>query len=451
MQVQNYGQNGQKPNIFAQWRKNRAEQVTQGELRQADKFRSDKTSADEVKRWVFILLLSVTAITVFLAVQYYTDVFTPAVGVEAATILAILAAIAVEVGKIKLSKKVVHAAVFGWWNRSWADLGLWLIVGGLALGCFWWSITVSMRGMKEYAANKAETTVERPKLAALVADATRAIDQQIQEEKDSRSKAEKSTWKGQPTVIGLETAKQNNANIANLQAQRATIVDQVTRDYQAQDGRRTQRVDALTGFITRCGGWMELASLLCILALGFVDFRLIQVIREGMEQPAPHSPTPSPTTPRNGAPNGSTPNGTDSDFWNERVYLNQTRVNNAAKGWDTRDTAGTQQNTEATAIGADEILKAARTELQRECYNLRHNNGDMQTVSKRAKSIFNRVGKYAENRNFQPSEQAAQRYYEAATVTLELLENVGHPYEYSEPMLKQIEKHLPADFFKNAA
>lgn len=452
MQVQNYGENPQKPNIFSQiqgWRKNRANEVTNAELKYADRFRSDKTSADEVKQWVWLLLIAVTGVTIFLAVQYYTDVFAATVGAEVATVLAIACAIAVEIGKIKLSRKVVHAAVFGWWSRSWADLGLWSIVLGLAGGCFWWSVTVSMRGMREYAANKAETTVQRPKLADEVAAATAAIDAQIKAETDSRAKAEASKYKGQQTVYGLKNAGQNNINIAALQAQRATIIDQVTREYQAQDSRRTVRVDALTAFITRCGGWMEFAAFLCILALGFVDFRLIQVIREGMA--GSPSPTPSTPTPTNAPTPTTSPTSPNGDFWaNLRADVNHAKINNRSATCVTSDTGGTQIFPQSTVMGPDEILKAARTELQREAYNLRNGNGDPKTVAKRTYAIFNRVGGYAEKADFKPSETAAAKYYEALQACIELLAYVGHPYEYAAPALTQIENFLPRQHFAAA-
>ena len=117
MTAQKYGENPKNTNILSQikeFRQNRANQVTQAELKHAANFRSDKTSADEVRRWVYFLLLCVTAVTVFLAVQYYTDVFGNSVSPEYAAALAIIAALAVEIGKIKLLLKVVHAVLFAW-------------------------------------------------------------------------------------------------------------------------------------------------------------------------------------------------------------------------------------------------------------------------------------------------------------------------------------------------
>ena len=456
MTAQKYGENPKNTNIFSQireFRQNRANQVTQSELRHAAQFRSDKTSADEVRRYVLALLLLVTAVTVFLAVQYYTDVFGHSVSSpETAVVLAVIAAIAVEVGKIKLLLKVVHAVLFGWWQKSWSDLGLWLVVAVLAGGCFWWSVTVSVRGMKEYAAAKTETLVSKDTLSTLLHLATADIDAQIAVETASRTKAESSEWKGQQTVYGLKNAKENNKNIGKLQDQRAAIVAQVTQDYKDGLGKRVQRTDALTAFITRCGGYMELAAFLCVLCLGFTDARIIQVVREGMEG----NPDNSPTPPK-GAKNETTAD--DAKFWQEmRAYARSTTptANNSADFDDidrcvTSDTTVSQQRGGQELFSANEILKAARTELSREAANLKNRNGAAASVAKRIHAVFNRVGQFASQKAFNPDADKAARYYEVAETCCDLLRGVKAPYEYEAPMLKQLSKFLPEDYYSQAA
>lgn len=455
MTAQKYGESPKNTNIFAQikeFRQNRANQVTQGELKHAAQFRSDKTSADEVRRYVLALLGLVTAVTVFLAVQYYTDVFAHSVGADSAVALAIVAAIAVEVGKIKLLLKVVHAVLFGWWQKSWSDLGLWLIVAALAGGCFWWSVEVSTRGMKEYAAAKTETLVSKDTLSTLLHFATADIDAQIAGESASRAKAESSAWKGQQTVYGLKNAKENNKNIGKLQDQRAAIVAQVTQDYKDGLGKRVHRTDALTAFITRCGGYMELAAFLCVLCLGFTDARIIQVVREGMEE----SPNNSPTPPK-GAKN-ETPDD-DAKFWQEmRAYARSTTptANNSADFDDidrcvTSDTTVSQPRAGQELFSANEILKAARTELSREAANLKNRNGAAASVAKRIHAVFNRVGRFAEQKAFNPDTTNAARYYEVADTCCDLLRACKNPYPYEAQMLKQLSQFLPEDYYSQAA
>jgi hypothetical protein len=455
MTAQKYGENPKNTNILSQikeFRQNRANQVTQAELKHAANFRSDKTSADEVRRWVYFLLLCVTAVTVFLAVQYYTDVFGNSVSPEYAAALAIVAAIAVEVGKIKLLLKVVHAVLFGWWQKSWADLGLWIIVAVLAGGCFWWSVEVSTRGMKEYAANKTETLVSKDTLSTLLHFATADIDAQIAGETASRAKAESSEWKGQQTVYGLKNAKENNKNIGKLQDQRAAIVAQVTQDYKEGIAKRTHRTDALTAFITRCGGYMELAAFLCILALGFIDARLVQVVREGMEGNPDNSPTP-PKGAKNETPED------DAKFWQEmRAYARSTAptANNRADFDDTdncvtSDTTVSQQRGGQEVFSANEILKAARTELSREAANMKNRNGAAASVAKRIHAVFNRVGRFAEQKAFNPDANQAARYYEVVDTCCELLRSANNPYPYEAPMLKQLSQFLPEDYYQQAA
>lgn len=449
MTAQKYGENPKNTNILAQikdWRENRANQVTQAELKHAAKFRSDKTSADEVRQWVFLLLLCVTAVTVFLAVQYYTDVFGNSVGTEYAVALAILAALAVEIGKIKLMLKVVHALLFGWWQKSWSDLGLWIIVAILTGGCFWWSVTVSVRGMKEYAANKTETLVSKDTLSTLLHLATADIDAQIAEETESRGKAESSQWKGQQTVYGLKNAKENNKNIGKLQDQRAAIVAQVTQDYKDGLTKRSNRTDALTSFITRCGGYMEFGAFLCILALGFIDARLIQVVREGMEG----NPDNTPTPPK-GAKNETLDD--DAKFWQEiKAFARSTTptANNSADFDDiyrcvTSDTTVSQAQGVQDLFSANEVLKAARTELSREAANLKNRNGAAASVSKRIHAVFNRVGRFAEHKEFNPSPKDAEKYVDVADTCCELLRSANNPYPYEAQMFKQLSKFLPVE------
>lgn len=420
-------------NIFLEMRKKaarRAEQVTEKEVQYAAKFKSDKTSADEAKMWVMILLAIVTGVVVFLAFQYYMDVFSNTIG-EMAFILALGLGLAVEIGKIKLLLKCCHAVVFGWWQRSWYDLGLWLIVAIIAIGCFWWSVHVSTKGMKEYAEVQAETLINRDTLASLLSLSTASIDSLIAAETASRKVAEGSTWRGQQTVYGLRNAKENNRNIGELQKQRSEIVAQVTADYKDGLKFRAQRTSALTNFITRCGGYMELASFLCVLALAFFDRRLIEVMRDN---------SPSPTPGRK---------ATAPEQTGQTEYQNNLRANlGGAVAQNTAvaqcGTAVAQPNTENTGSNADSVLKAAKNELSRDMANLKNRNGQVPTVAGRMHGVFNRVGRAAMGSGFDPTHKCALEYYNVADEALHVLRMSGHPYPYSKEHLEQISVNINA-------
>lgn len=433
---------GNQPNIFTTMRQKRAanaSEATRKEVEYAANFESDKTSADNVKKLVVFLLVLVTGIVVFLATQYYTDVFTNTVGAEAALVLAIALAAAVELGKIKLLLEVARAIVFGWWQKSFYTVGYWAIVALLAIGCFWWSVNVSTKGLKEYAEAQTEVLVSKDTLAALLSASTSSIDSLIAAETASRKVAESSRWRGQQTVYGLRNARENNNNIAQLQVQRSEIVKQVTADYKEGLKHREKRTSALTMFIMRVGGYMELASFLCVFAMAFFDRRLWEVMRE-QTPPYPTDPGTRKNTDTNGANDQNTAyqNALRANLGGAAV---QNQANSAVSQQNncvTSDTPVSQKNTGNTESNADSVLKSARTELLRDLANLRNNNGAPGTIATRMHGVFNRVGRAAWQSGFDPSYKVASDYYNVADEAMTALRNVGHSYEYSRAHLDQI-------------
>ena len=99
---------------------------------------------------------------------------------------------------------------------------------------------------------------------------------------------------------------------------------------------------------------------------------------------------------------------------------------------------------ENEAIGADDILGTAKTELMRDMANLNNQNGQRGTVAARMHSVFNRVGRAAETRGFKPSPVKMLEYYnflESRVLPLMAEKNVS--YEYEREMMRALAKLLP--------
>lgn len=280
---------------FAARRQASAQKVTQNEIALANRYRSDKTTADEMRIVFYFILAAATAVTVFLGYNYYLTVFNP-ISPDYGWIVAGILSLITEVGKCSLLLYVCYAVFFGWFRQSWFKF--WYYAMGLLLagGTYWWSVHISTRGAEEYAIEQAGRTVPRDSLAQITKIATADIDAQIAAENRAREAALGTKWKGTTTVQSQRNAGTASRTIETLQSQRAALIAQATDEYRQGLLARSEKINHVATFIRRSGGWLELASFLCIVALALATVNLVHTRRQEMaekKQPDPDTATPS--------------------------------------------------------------------------------------------------------------------------------------------------------------
>lgn len=268
------------------WWQNRAQRstaaVTQKEIAQANRYRSDKTVADEMRIVFYLILVAATSVTVFLGYNYYLTVFTP-ISPEYGWIIAAILSIITEVGKCSLLLYVFYSLFFRWWKK-WLPAFFYFIGLCLAACTYLWSIHISTRGAEEYAIEQAGKTVPRDSLPQLITAATADIDRQIAAENRARDNAQGTKWKNKTTVQGQQAAATTSRTIEKLQTQRAAIAAQITDEYRDGLLQRSEKINHVATFVRRSGGWLELASFLCILALALATVNLVNARRQEQEQ-----------------------------------------------------------------------------------------------------------------------------------------------------------------------
>lgn len=438
---------------FANWRTKRAESLSESEVNHAASMRSDKTNADEAKMWVSLVLAVVTLITAYLAMQYYQDVFQNTFS-GYATVLAVALAIVVEIGKIKLLLRALHSILFGWFFESVATVGYWSFIWLLALGAFFWSVRVSTKGLTMYSQNHAEATVSKDSLAPLLAAATASIDQQINSETASRKDAQGNKWKGTTVFVSSKQAKKNTENITKLQEQRAKIVDQTVADYKDGLSKRTGKINGFTYFITEFGGYMEIIAGLCILAIAFFNYRLVEISVAANALPEEED---TPTLPGSNVQRDQA-----ATIATARQRNGQNITNRAPIGYKVNPDGNvppakpviqvyhnvSQPKKETGALGADAIITAYRTKLYADMNNLEKGNGIKATIAGRIHSYLNTVGRAMGNEEFEPSDKlVTDFFFYLQDVVFPGLRKHGVRYENDNWFLETLEEFVPTNAF----
>lgn len=252
--------------------------TTQKEISLANRYRSDRTTADEMRIVFYCILFAATAVTVFLGYNYYLTVFTP-ISADWGWLISATLSLITEIGKCTLMLYVMYAILFGWFRQGWFKFFYYLMGLVLAGGTYWWSVHISTRGAEEFAIEKASATIPKDSLAALISTATADLDRQIEAENTARTNAQGTKWKNTTTVQAQRTANTASRTIETLQTQRAAISAQITEEYRDGLIRRGEKVNHLARFIRRSGGWLELASFLCICALALATVNLVHTRR----------------------------------------------------------------------------------------------------------------------------------------------------------------------------
>ena len=450
-------------NVFSQWRayrRRRAESATPAEVEKVASLRNDKTHADEAVLIVKVLLYLTAAFCAWASYFYYRDYLSESFSPAFVAVFSVALPIVVELLKVKVSHNVVRSIFFGWFFKNAWSLGFWAFLGIIAGGAYWWSVTISTDGMEKYTEMKADENLASDSLSAFIGAATADCDAQIAAAQQNYNEAVSTKWKGTTTVEAQKTAKAAARSIDKLQAQRAEIVSAATKDFERRDGRRTGKINAWAAFVNKFGGYMEVASGLCILALGFFERRLYNLHLQAETEtpapqpapepaPAPPSPTPQPGGRRyeyaNGAQYSAAPPSTPHN--GATTYNSAFNIQPHGSFFDTvarSPQTVARSNGAEVSTDADTVLKYAKTRLQSNVANFDDRQRRKSTTAANCQAIINEVARKARGRGFEPTPEVAADFHHYVKTVFDEMETNGYPYEYRRQFLEDLEQYLPA-------
>lgn len=447
-------------NVFSQfrdWRRRRADQATPAEIERVATMRNDKTYADEAAWIVRALLYLTAAFCAWASYFYYRDYLGESFSPAFVAVFSIALPVSVELLKVKISHNVLRSVFFGWAFRSFWSLGYWSFLFLLACGAYWWSVSISTDGMEKFSAMKADQHLQADSLPSLLTIATADIDRQIADAQRNYDSAIATKWKGTTTYQAQKAAQSQSAAMLDLQGQRAQIVEATTTDYQEGKLKRSDKIDAWSAFVRRFGGYMELASALCVIALVFFERRLYALYaHQAPPAPPPHNGTRPAAGPQN--PNRATapppaPNGAGQP---QKFHFNladhQTLFSTLRKSVPHIQRPVAQKITDAVSTDADAVLKLAKTRLQSHVANFRSRYHRPGTTAGSMQAIINEVGNKMQGRGFEPTPAVATDFWQYMTETIfpALSEN-KYPYEYENQFLNDLERFLPQTVEASAA
>ena len=408
--------------------------------------KNDNTHADEAATWIRCLLYLLTAFVVYLGYSYYLSTFSETMDPIVAAFFAVGIPIGVEIGKLKLITKAFRAISLGWIDEGPAKSLYWgmvLVIGG---GAFWWSYTISTGGIKEVARQNAESSMRQDSLHVIIAASPSAIDNRIKEINQSNEQAAgMKTKKGKIAWSGQTIQMNNSATLASLQAERQKIVDQVTKDYSTTATQNKTKVSAWASFIERFGGWGELGSLFCLIALAVFE----RVLRDqnlkdydNLENAAaaPHYQAPptghAPTFSQNGA-HAAVKNTSSA----QRTYYVYDNV--------PRNTVPQPPQTVAQQNGdnyADSVLEVCRQAVQRDLANFSNRQANNRTVAGRIHTALDIALEAMRAEGFNPTYKIGSKlYHYLQDKVWPTMNEVGHPYEHQAMFTHRLYAVFTAD------
>lgn len=440
-------------NVFSQlqdWRKRRAEKASPAEINRIATMRNDKTHADEAA-WIVRVLLWLTAIfCAWASYFYYKDNLSASFSPRFVAFFSVALPLIVEILKVKIAHNVIRSIFFGWAFKTGWTLGYWAFLGILAAGAFWWSITISTDGMEKYSAMKADKGMETDSLATYIAAATVGIDQQIAAVQANYEQAMATKWKGTTTYQAQKSAQSSSKTIEALQSQRSGIVAQATRDYQERKQKRSGRIDLISTFVERFGGYMELGCFLSIISLVFFERRLFDLYREAIKKldPDPGGGRMRPEASTLFSKNGQSPAGPASPPAPQNRFpfdlSDRGNIWHLLNAVPRSPQTVARQNPEYISTDADAVLRLAKKGLQSRVANFNSREHLPRTTAIKIWEIINDVGQKMEGRGFEPSPDVAADFFAYITETVfPVLRDNRFPYEYENAFLSALERFVP--------
>lgn len=439
--MQSYSENAQQRNIFTQmreWNANRAKRLTNSEVNQIVKLRSDKTHVDEALLVMRFALVFVTIFTSYCGFLFYQSTFIKVFSPTVAWMAAIGLAIVTEAAKIFLLHRFLRSIFFGWISADWWSLGGWLFIGALAIGAYIWSVQISTDGMEMLTKQVAEASTPKDNLAALIRESTADIDAQIEASQASQSAAINTKWKGTTTWRAQKSAASSGAAIASLQEQRKTIVSQVTTDYQTNNQHRAENINQWAYWIERYGGYMELVAALCIFSVVFFERRLVaHNIKMAIDAPTP-APTDTTYRPPSPAP-PSQFNGHSAPLSESGLFRNQISS-------PVREPVALSGTNPASATGLDgDFIRLRLKSLKGWDDNFNKPGNKPDTVAANMCRILNEIGQQLTRPDFRPDDNSVYDLLTYITDTgFPIMHKNGFTYKYESDLIRLCTEYLPA-------
>jgi len=403
--------------------------------------RNDKTNADEAAFWIKCILYLLTAFVVYLGYHYYLSTFSQTMDPMVAAIFAVGIPAGVEIGKLKLISKAFRAISLGWINDGPSKSLFWSFVLIIGAGAFWWSYTISTGGIKEVARQNAEASVRQDSLHVIISSATADVDARIAEINHSNEQAaQMKTKRGKVAWSGQTIQMNNSASLVSLQGERQKIVDQITADYATTGAENKTKVSAWASFIERFGGWGEIGSILCLIALAVFervlrDHNMAELENEQSTTTPPLSNSNGQTTPNGAYKVAQNKAGSIGFYWDgygspaaaltpQPLFTDQDTVPQSTQ-------AVPQPNGEIMESYADSVLELCRQAVQKDLANFHNEQARPATVSKRINTALDECREKMMRSGFEPTYKAAFKLHNYLnSVVWDKLNTIGWPYEH---------------------
>lgn len=400
--------------------------------------RNDNTNADEAAFWIKCILYVLTAFVVYLGYHYYLSTFSQTMDPFVAMAFAVAIPVVVEIGKLKLVTKGFRAISLGWIDDGIPKTIYWafvLIIGG---GAFWWSYTISTGGIKEVAKQNAEVRTRQDSLHLIISGATSDIDRRITEiNQSNRDAATMKTKRGKIAWSGQQIQMNNSTTLLALQQERQKIVDQVTQDYQTTASDNKTKVSAWASFIERFGGWGEIGSLFCLIALAVFERILRDQNRQDIKTGAIPPPYQNGQSHTNGHPHQPIHNA------GQRYYFNRPSPTGNVESsrdrqplWPDENAVPQsphtvpQQNGPGSMSYADSVLELCRQGIQKDIANFNNRQANAATVAGRIHKVLDTTYFPLKEPDFTPTYETGIRLYTYLKETVfPRLNQIGFPYE----------------------
>lgn len=440
-------------NVFQQisaWRKRRSEQATPAEIQKVATMRNDKTFADEAAWIVRLLLYLSAAFCAWASYFYYRDYLSESFSPAFVAVFSVALPLVVELLKIKITHNVLRSIFFGWMFKSGWTLGYWFFLLVLAAGSYWWSVSISTDGMQKYSAMKADQTLESDSLRQVLSLATSDIDAQIASAQRNYDSAVNTKWKGTTTYQAQKAAVSQSKSLENLQAQRSEIIAAVTQEYQEGRAKRTGKIDAWAAFVRKFGGYMELASAICLVALVFFERRLFALYNSQI--PAPPTPSGKKPNPDTGTQYTYTPgqpytvngHGPAQNHGGFSIRPLSTLFEHRKHTVPRSEKTVARSSPDTVTTDADTVLKYAKSRLQSNVANFSDRQRRKATTAANCTAIVNDVAHKFRGRGFEPSPEVASDFYQYIQTVFDAMDANGYPYEYERAFLDDLLQFVPA-------
>jgi hypothetical protein len=433
--MQNYEKNAESGNIFSQlseWRTNRAEKLTKGQVEKLANIRNPETNADEVKIVIWALLVVCTLLTMYTGFLFLRETFSQTFSAQMAFMFAVAGAASIEAGKVFLAQRWLRSLLFGFiFEDIWAA-GTGVFVLCITVSAFFLSINISTEGLEIFSRTYQErNTGIGPTLSEVIGSATSEIDGQILALQNAQNASLASKWKGTIVYEAQKTATRNGESIGKLQDQRAMIVQAATDDFFQGKTKSQGKIDTWALWVRKFGGVAEYAAIFLLIAFAFLERKLVAKNLDRLNNQA------SPTPPQNGTKPQPQPEYLNLSerkplFGNGQTVSQNNTVLQTVK-------AVTQQEGNEMSQSIDDTLNLARKALNSEIWNLKNENGNPATVAGRIHSTFNRVGRSLSSKST-PSPDVLDSYSDAFERAVQELEAKNLPYEYTNEAITQLTK-----------